>query len=61
MLTLFPPCSCSLCCQAAIRELQLCTAVETEEAKQLGVKLELDKHSGKLKVVQQRPQQEARE
>ncbi|GAB4823120.1 hypothetical protein N2152v2_010166 [Parachlorella kessleri] len=43
--------------QAAIRELQLCTALETEETRQLGVKLELDKSSGRLRVVQRQPQQ----
>lgn len=37
--------------QEAIRELQLCTAVDNEELQRLGVKLELDEHSGKLRVT----------
>lgn len=41
--------------QEAIRELQLCTAVESEEMQRLGVKLEMDEASGKLRVTQRPP------
>lgn len=37
--------------QEAIRELQLCTTVDNEELQRLGVKLELDEHTGKLRVT----------
>ena len=36
--------------QEAIRELQLCTTVDNEELQKMGVRLELDERSGKLKV-----------
>lgn len=37
--------------QEAIRQLQLCTTVDNEELQHLGVKLELDEHTGKLRVT----------
>ena len=37
--------------QEAIRELQLCTTVDNEELQRLGVKLDLDEHTGKLRVT----------
>lgn len=41
--------------QEAIRQLQLCTTVESEELVRLGVKLELDERSGKLRVTRRDP------
>ncbi|KAL4436610.1 hypothetical protein ABPG75_003749 [Micractinium tetrahymenae] len=41
--------------QEAIRQLQLCTTVESEEMKRLGVKLELDEQTGKLRVTKRDP------
>ena len=41
---------CALGLQEAIRELKLCTTVDTEELQRLGVRLELDELSGKLRV-----------
>lgn len=41
--------------QEAIRQLQLCTTVESEELQRLGVKLEVDEASGKLRVTQRAP------
>lgn len=37
--------------QEAIRQLQLCTAVDSEEMQRLGVKMELDEATGKLRVT----------
>ncbi|KAL4444556.1 hypothetical protein ABPG77_002373 [Micractinium sp. CCAP 211/92] len=37
--------------QEAIRQLHLCTTVESEELQRLGVKLELDEQTGKLRVT----------
>jgi Spinocerebellar ataxia type 10 protein domain len=37
--------------QEAIRQLQLCTTVDNEELKRMGVRMELDEHSGKLRVI----------
>lgn len=37
--------------QEAIRELHLCTTVDNEELQRLGVKLELDDRTGKLRVT----------
>jgi hypothetical protein len=37
--------------QEAIRQLQLCTTVDNEELQRLGVKLELDERTGKLRVT----------
>ena len=37
--------------QEAIRQLQLCTTVDNEELQRLGVRLELDERSGKLRVT----------
>lgn len=41
--------------QEAIRQLQLCTTVESEELQRLGVKLELDEQTGKLRVTKRAP------
>lgn len=37
--------------QDAIRQLQLCEAIETEETKRLGLRVHVDECTGKLKVV----------
>ncbi|PSC67748.1 ataxin-10 [Micractinium conductrix] len=41
--------------QEAIRQLKLCTTVESEEAQRLGVKLDLDESTGKLRVTKREP------
>ena len=42
--------------QEAIRQLQLCTAVDNEELQRLGVRLELDESTGKLRVSKREPE-----
>jgi hypothetical protein len=37
--------------QAAIRELKLCTTVDSPELREMGVRLELNKDTGKLALV----------
>lgn len=41
--------------QMAIQELQVCATVESPEMRQLGVRLEVDEASGKMRVVQRQP------
>ncbi|EFN52144.1 hypothetical protein CHLNCDRAFT_27021 [Chlorella variabilis] len=46
--------------QEAIRQLQLCTTVDNEELKRMGVRMELDEHSGKLRVIKRETAASAR-
>lgn len=39
----------------AIQELQLCATVDSEELRQMGVQVQVEEGSGKMKVVQRQP------
>lgn len=48
-------CDGNTAAQEAIRQLQLCTTVESEEGDRLGVKVEMDPQTGKLRVTKREP------